>query len=128
MCNCFWCLLACRRYEAESAVRLGLPHEPSAAVTSAVEMCDEIAEALCGWADEECEGGQKPEDDILRYVVDEYNEEEPFEDLERALRLATRPFPDLKACTTYPFMPTRDPSFLIPSCSGDDKRKTNTWL
>jgi hypothetical protein len=99
-------VVACRRYEAESAIRLGLPYEPSAAVTSAVEICDEIAEALCGWADEECEEGEEHEkiyeDDTLHSIVDEYNEEEPFQDLERALCMATRPFPDLKACAPIP--------------------------
>ncbi len=62
-------MVACRRYEAESAIRLGLPYEPSAAVTSAVEICDEIAGLLSGRADEECE---EHEDDFFG-IVDEYN-------------------------------------------------------
>ena len=90
----------CRRYEAESAVRLGLQYEPSAAVKSAVEICDEIAELLCG---------RGYEDDI-HDILGECNHEEPFEYLERALRLATRPFPDLKARIHYQIMFSTQPA------------------
>ncbi len=90
----------CRRYEAESAVRLGLQYEPSAAVKSAVEICDEIAELLCGRGYEE---------DIFD-ILGECNHEEPFQYLERALRVATRPFPDLKARTHNQIMFSAQPA------------------
>ncbi len=53
------------------------------------------------------------------------NEEAPFEDLEMALRLATRQFPDLKAIVvpSAPLTPA-----VTPTCSGGVWKRMSGWL
>jgi len=111
-------LVSYSRYESESAGRLCLHYEPSAAVKGAVDLCDKIACELRGIGNDELEeyGGECAvgeeqgvgrigilNEDIQESLFDlldlEHEEDKPFDDLQMALCLATDPFPDLKACS-----------------------------